>query len=461
MTKRKEHQAAAQMYYAVVEENITPPLEIYARNWGAAKFDNAQGLHRPLMMQCMVTGAAAGSVEQVLFCADLGWWKNSADESFLRHSLLAEFKLDESQLLFCLSHTHAGPSICSNDKDKPGGEYIAPYLAFILERAKNMLFKASQNMQEGTVTWSYGRCDLASKRDLLLDDEFLIGYDPTAVADDTLLVGLLRSKNGSAQAVLVNYACHPTTFAHENTLLSPDFVGSMRELIRQEMQIPSLFLQGASGDLAPKEQYVADPAIVDRHGRKLGYAVLSLVQGLRKPGDDLSFHAVLPSGAPLAIWKTQQTAINRRLYTGKIEVQVDYKELPSLTIIEEEHRLATDRVMKDRLWRKLNTRLVIGDQLIAQLPLWIWQMGDAIFLAQPNETYSDFQLAIRAAFPDKIILVINIANGYMGYLPPAELYHNDMYAVWQTPFAAGALEKLTQAAQDLIVKHCNHETRIN
>lgn len=461
MAKLTNQQAACNLYYAVVEENITPPLGIYARNWGAAAFDNAQGLHKPLMMQCLVTGDSSGKIQQVLFTADLGWWKNSADESFLRQSLLTTFQLAESQLLFCLSHTHAGPSICSKDQDRPGGEYIVPYLAFLLERATAMLAKASQNMQAGNIVWAYGRCDLASKRDLQVNNEYLVGYNPAELADDTLAVGLLRSEAGIPKAVLVNYACHPTTFAHKNTLLSPDYIGAMREVIRAELQVPSMFLQGASGDLAPQEQYVSDPAIVDRHGRKLGYAVLAILAGLRPAGAALEFAEALPSGAPLAIWERQQGAISKFLYSGSFKVPVPYKKLPSLVEIEQEYAQATDRVLKDRIWRKLNTRQVIGEAHSAQLPLWIWQMGDAILVAQPNETYSDFQLALRASFPNKIILVINIANGYVGYLPPADLYNNDMYAVWQTPFAAGALEKLTIAAKELIVKHCNHETRIN
>jgi len=459
MTMLVNHQAASQAYYGVAEQIITPPLAIYARNWGAAAFDQAQALHRPMMMQGLVTCNEDGQLLQVMLTADLGWWKNSQDELSLRTRLLETFGLESSQLLFCLSHTHAGPSICSKDADKPGGEFIAPYLDFLFETAKAIIYKAQDNRMEACLVWTYGRCDLATKRDLQINEEFLIGYDPFAAADDTLVVGLLRSREGIALAVIVNYACHPTTFAHENTLLSPDFIGAMREVIQDAWAVPSLFLQGASGDLAPMEQYVADPRIVDSHGRKLGYAALAAMEGLRDAGRDLAFSGALASGAPLALWKEQATPVAEHLFTGDFTVDVPYKQLPSVALIEQEHAVATDRVLKDRLWRKLNTRLVIGDQKEAKLPLWIWQMGEAILVAQPNETYSDFQLELRKAFPNTIIMVVNIANGYVGYLPPAALYENDMYAVWQTPFAAGALEKLTETSIALIAKHCTYETR--
>ena len=42
---------------------------------------------------------------------------------------------------------------------------------------------------------------------------------------------------------------------------------------------------------------------------------------------------------------------------------------------------------------------------------------------------------------------MNIVNGSAGYLPPRELYSTDIYQVWQSPFAAGALEMLMESAQ--------------
>ena len=48
---------------------------------------------------------------------------------------------------------------------------------------------------------------------------------------------------------MVNYACHPTTLAWENTLISPDFPGAMREVVERATAAPCVFLQGASGDL--------------------------------------------------------------------------------------------------------------------------------------------------------------------------------------------------------------------
>jgi hypothetical protein len=49
-----------------------------------------------------------------------------------------------------------------------------------------------------------------------------------------------------------------------------------------------------------------------------------------------------------------------------------------------------------------------------------------------------------------MVAVLNLANGSCGYLAPAPLYAEDIYAVWQSPFAAGGLEELVERAAALL-----------
>jgi hypothetical protein len=49
---------------------------------------------------------------------------------------------------------------------------------------------------------------------------------------------------------------------------------------------------------------------------------------------------------------------------------------------------------------------------------------------------------------------MNLINGSIGYLPPAELYDSDLYTVWQPPFDRDSYERLletmTQAISDVL-----------
>src|SRR5690606_7871979 len=103
-------------------------------------------------------------------------------------------------------------------------------------------------------------------------------------------------------ATIINYACHPTTLAWDNRLISPDYVGAMRETVEAYTHAPCLFLQGASGELAPAEQYTGNTGTADKHGRSLGYSVLAVLEAMPPPGTELSFVRIVESGAPLAVW---------------------------------------------------------------------------------------------------------------------------------------------------------------
>ena len=45
---------------------------------------------------------------------------------------------------------------------------------------------------------------------------------------------------------------------------------------------------------------------------------------------------------------------------------------------------------------------------------------------------------------------MNLVNGSIGYLPPADLYDTEVYPVWQTPFARGGLERMIDTMTETI-----------
>ena len=45
---------------------ITPPAGIYARMWGSAKHDIAEGVHQPMLASCLVLQSGARGEELVL-----------------------------------------------------------------------------------------------------------------------------------------------------------------------------------------------------------------------------------------------------------------------------------------------------------------------------------------------------------------------------------------------------------
>jgi hypothetical protein len=92
--------------------DITPPVGIFCRNWGAAMHDTAQGIHRPLSLTAFAIRESAAAAPLVLLDTDLGWWANLAYERAFRRRVVTALGLPEERLLSCVTHTHSAPPLC-------------------------------------------------------------------------------------------------------------------------------------------------------------------------------------------------------------------------------------------------------------------------------------------------------------------------------------------------------------
>jgi hypothetical protein len=434
---------------ALARRDITPPPGIYARMWGAAKHDTAQGVHRPLTATAMAIFNDRGPAPLLLIAVDLGWFRAPSDADLLRRPLLQQLNLDSARLMLCLSHTHAGPSISPADASQPGGHLIVPYIRHVADQLVAAAQEAVASAQPAALDWHYGRGELASNRDLVDPADpsrFLVGFNPAGQADDTLLVARAAAADGRPLGTIVNYACHPTTLAWENVLISPDYVGAMREVIESATAgAPCLFLQGASGELAPAEQYTGDPSVPDRHGRRLGHAALAALNAMNPPARQLAFEGAVESGAPLALWRNHPAQTSQILSATEINVPLPLKPQPSLESLQQQHDTTPDRVTQERLRRKLRILRDIGTGPTCSMPAWIWRIGDTLLIGHPNEAYSLLQITLRQKSPAPVA-VMNIVNTSCGYLTPPDLHTPGLYAAWQSPFAPEAL--------NVLIDHC-------
>jgi hypothetical protein len=246
-------------------------------------------------------------------------------------------------------------------------------------------------------------------------------------------------------ATLVNYACHPTTLAWENRLLSPDYIGATRETLEGIYGAPCLFLYGAAGELGPREGFVGDTAIADRNGRQLGYAAASALEALPPPATRFCYTGVVASGANLGTWSYRPLDPAARERCARLEqrtIQVPLQRKSVLTAVDPPDEQGGDPIAEaEKAMRRRFIQVALGDDPIHQMPVWLWRLGDALVVASPNEAYSRLQTELRARFARQPILVLGCTNGTLGYLPPRETYGSGLYQEQQSPFAPGCMEQ--------------------
>src|SRR3970282_1230678 len=101
---------------------------------------------------------------------------------------------------------------------------------------------------------------------------------------------------------------------------------------------------------------------------------------------------------------------------------------------------------QEKALRRRFLELTLGDGPVHEMPIWLWRLGDALLVAVANEAYSVFQVELRGPLPRAALVVLNMTNGTLGYLPPRETYGSGRYQEQQSPYAPGCLEQTTEVA---------------
>ena len=452
--------------------DVTPPVGIYHRMWGAAVHDKATGVHRPLLATLLWLQPWSGDATQAQLIVALDHCIiDSADMTPIRDVIALAASLTPDQVQISLSHTHGSGWMSRSRASFPGGDLIGPYLDDLVKKLALLAQQAKQTVQPATIIYGQGRCNLAANRDYWDADaqQYVCGFNPIGAADDTVFVARVTGAKGLCLATMVNYACHPTTLAWDNTLISPDYVGAMREVIEQATNAPCLFLQGASGDLGPREGFVGDVQVADRNGRQLGFAALGALITLPPAGTRFVYAGPVVSGTNIGTWKhvpvdfgtlKQQEWWEVRQKTVELPYRHDLPSLDETKVAhvqwqqeEEKARAAGDmpkardcRALVEQANRQITRLSVLPAGKVFPYRVTITRFGDAVWIMVPGELYQMFQITLRLRFPTHPVIVATLTGDWVpGYVPPAWSYGYGIYQDNIAAVGAGSLELLIEA----------------
>ena len=450
--------------------DITPPVGIYHRMWGAARHHQATGIHRPLFGDVLVFAPIDRSTDRMIRAhLDLVSLNQKWHDDLVR-ALSEATGIPPRDVVVTYSHTHSGGVFRPERISLPGGDLILRHIAQLIERIAEAGRSAVASLQPAVISYATGCCSLAANRDFWDDtaNAYVCGFNPDAPADDTLVLARVTDPDGRLRATVVNYACHPTTLAWNNTLISPDYIGAMRETVEQSSGAPCVFAQGASGDLGPRFGYVGDPAVADQNGRQLGHAALSAMASLGPPSTDYRYGGPVISGATLGVWEAAPLAATRleetaRFAGGSFTIDLPLRPTPKREELEAE---LADWEMRQRdadartdivAARDFGARAERARRRLAQIetltagdsypfPFSVYRLGDAVWISTGGEPYNLLQAELRRRFPAQTLLVSPLAGGHgAGYLLPRDRYGKGLYQEEPSILAPGSLETLIDA----------------
>ena len=347
--------------------------------------------------------------------------------------------LARSELALCATHTHSGPAGIT--------ARLHPADPDLLDRRLRTRFVAT------------AAAALALARERLEPVELILGSasaggvaanrnDPMGPYDDRLTVLAARRPDGSFQAVLAHFACHPTILGAENRLVSADFPGVLRREMAAALagdgEAPVvLFVNGAAGDVSTRfTRRGQDVAEVERIGKRLTTAA----------GNALA--AANPLRGPLRHGSATVRLSPRRDSASRADKAVSEPPVPepgATDVSPARQRIAVTRAQGEAMLAALTAISHERAAIPCSLRIDAWTLGDLALVAVPAELFVSLGREIEKASPGKT-LILGYANGYSGYLADRAAHGSGTYEALASPFGPEAGERVAATAARLIAR---------
>lgn len=358
-------------------------------------------------------------------------------------------------LLMSATHTHTAPACMGclgTDADRG-------YVPFLKKKLVETVEKAVSKLQPAKV--GFGKADASdhtalrrwirrpSKRDL---DPF---GNPTVRAtmhagrnwddvtgesgpeDPDLSMISIQSKAGKPIAVLANFSMH--YFGDRD--ISADYFG--------------LFCEGLKKRVAPGQDFVG----IMSHGCSGDIWRRDYTVPTAKRNDNIAINdytrTLLDIG--MKAYRNIKYQENADLSMAERRMTLKYRT-PNTQLLEWSQRIVKamgDRLPKTREEVYAREQIILHERQQTEIVVQGLRIGNIGIATTPNETYAITGLKIKSASPLKHNMVIELANGGDGYIPPPEQHRFGGYNTW--PARSAGLEvmaepKITEACIQLLEK---------
>ena len=414
--------------------NITPALGVIL-NGTIMQIGPAKHVHDELHARCLVLDDGTTRVAFVI-CDTTMISRELVDRA--RQLISQTTGIPPAHILISATHTHSSPRLI----DLGLGEANRRYEDFAVQRMADGVQRAINNLAPARLGWGSVQKPehVFNRRWLLKPDHSLVNpfgektdrawmYAPKDVAlepagpvDPEVAFLAVQHSDGRPLAVLANYALHYVGGIPSGAI-SADYFGAfsrrLEELLGATPQDPSFVAMMSNGTCGD----VANVRVGDAGAPR---PVLPVYGKIRHVGNDVA-------EAVAAAFKT-----------------VQYQDRSTLAVVESEISLGIRRPDAARLeWAKKTA--VAGQNLskltrpqiyareallLAEMPpqepvrLQAIRIGDIAIGAIPCEVFAETGLAIKKQSTARHTFVIELANGFHGYLPTPRQHELGGYETW-------------------------------
>ncbi len=384
----------------------------------------AEGKINPLMAHVAVIESEGNGT--VLVSLDIIFVSN-AFATKMRNKISEITGYPFENIMIACSHTHTG---CVMDVDcwefNGDPKYLEPVEAAIID-AVNDAYANRADVKLGIGTGFDKRFNFC--RDFYTDDGHIVtnpgkNYEgrlvrPYAAVDNTVNVMRVDDMDGNAKCFIVNFANHLDTNPSK-AKFDADFPGFMRLALQKEYgeDVTVLFLNGCCANLnhfdfinkSHKQNHCAPDVLPPKF---IGEGLAETIKNIQP--------AIVTSEGEINIQGRSRQHMTTRRRATAADIQWA-KDLKAKKEAGEDPGLHMD----------LLADLYLGDEkdppaYTMDFEISVLQIGPWAIVGLPGEIYSDIGLKIKGNSPFANTIIVEIANGYNGYVSPDIIQRSGCY----------------------------------
>ncbi len=338
-------------------------------------------------------------------------------------------------MLISATHTHTAPSTlaCLGTRADPR------YTPYLIQKLAEAIALAQKKLQPARVGWNKANAAefTALRRwvrrpDRVTNDPF---GNPTVRAtmhsgrnwddvtgesgpeDPDLTMISVQTKAGKPLAILANFSMH---YFSGVKALSADYYGmfcyNLKKKLVADDDFVGLMSHGCSGDIWRRDyaarNWAKDPPKepewkVDEYAEQLANRALESYQKIQYRAD-----------VDLAMGETRMT-LNYRVPNKQM---LEWAQRTVAEMGEREPKTQTEVYAMEQI--------ILHERQQTEIVVQGLRIGDIAIVTTPNETYALTGLKLKTMSPLPKTMVIELANGGDGYIPPPEQHHVGGYNTW-------------------------------
>jgi hypothetical protein len=323
-----------------------------------------------------------------------------------------------ADIVVTVTHTFSAPHAQATTSSPAAAQYVQQ----ITKATATAIAAAVEGLRPARVGFGTGTCDVNVNRDVLTADGWWLGTGERGSSDKSVGVTRLDDLDGNPIAVLINYAVQSSVMmesvmAGGDLPITADLAGAAVQHVEKQYggEVVGFFLVGSCGDQAPafrSKRYTIDKdkkwsqvdaqdagwLLLTVQGERLGTEAVRVSETIRTSGGG--------SGSTVRLL-TDTVTVDTMAMGHPTGPTKTYDFTPTGT---------------------------------ADVPVWILQLGNGVFVGVEPELSTDTALAIKKHSPFPHTAVMSMLEGGSKNMAEAQSYARITYEAMDSSYAQGSAE---------------------